>query len=189
MSHTQANTSPSGPLMWPIYLLTIAVASALAGCCRHSTVPFSATCGTISEDFLFLLDRVEHAHADIDHDGTPEWFLGNPATRGQAGLTFLVLKRDGGNWRPLGEIFLHPLAFRILPLASDGSIRLLRYYRTGGSEGTADTMTWRNGEFVVIATEEIHVDDSDEGRRRFDKLFPDPGERLQLEHDQMSEMR
>ena len=160
----------------------------LPACAITPATPQASVVGAISEDFLFSLDRVEHAHVDLDHDGTDEWFLGSSSTRGNAGLSFLVLKRDGEAWRPMGEIFVNPYAFRVLPLGPDGGIRLLRYYRLGGSVGSIDTLTYRDGEFVVLESETIHPGDSgtEEGRRRLGHAFSDdmqPGERLRLTGD------
>ena len=154
-------------------IIIVATTMVLSGCGAVSDTNTPTIAGSISEDFLCGMDRVVHCRIDIDHDGNSEWFLGSPATRGNAGMSYLILKRDGEVWRPMGEIFLHPMSFRVLPLASDGSLRLLRYHRLGGSEGVANTLTHRNGQFVVLDSETIRAGDSgtDEGRRRYAELF------------------
>jgi hypothetical protein len=146
-----------------------AVALCVGGCSTHPlTTPTAAPVG-ISDDFLNQWVRVEHAEADLDHDGTAERFIGNPSAGGNAGQPYLVLQRRGDRWYPMGEIFLNLAAFRVLPAAPDGSIRVARYWRLGGSEGKLDTLTWRGGEFVVIASESIHPGDSgtEQGRLRY----------------------
>jgi hypothetical protein len=162
-----------------------AICLMLGGCASN---PELLSTAGISEDFLFNWDRIEHATADVDGDGIDEWFLGNPATRGNAGLTWLVLQRRGETWWPMGELFLNPSAVRFLPPADDGSVRLVRYYRYSGSEGSVDTMTYRDGAFVVVASEVIHPGDSgtEEGRRRYEEVFSPtdgPNHRLQLTGD------
>jgi hypothetical protein len=157
----------------------------VVGC---TSTPAPSTSAGISEDFLFNWERVEHATADVDGDGIDEWFLGNPATRGNAGLTWLVLQRRGETWWPMGELFLHPAAVRFLPPAADGSIRLIRYWRMSGREGNLDTITYRDGEFVVLSSETIYPGDggTDEGRRRYEETFSPadgPNHRLQLTGD------
>jgi hypothetical protein len=154
----------------------------LDGCAARPAPGQRPAGGLISEDYLVGLEGIDNRWGDLDHDGVKEWFLGSLSSQGQAGMNYLVLKRVGENWQPMGEIFLRPGSFRILPLAPDGSIRLLRYWHMSASSAFVDTQTYRDGAFVIINRELIHDGDggTEEGRRRAQELFADmkPDEQL-----------
>lgn len=111
--------------------------------------------------------------ADIDHDGVNELFIGSRAGQGNAGMPYAVFKTERQGYRFLGVIFFHQRAFRILPLAPDGSIRLRRYWRSSSREGTLATISHDGGKFIIVESEVIHPGDggTEEGRRKYSEAF------------------
>lgn len=110
---------------------------------------------------------------DLNHDGIDELFIALPWTAGNAGMSHEVYERCGEKYRLLGNLFFHPRAFRVLPATSQHPIRLARYLRSSGTEGLLETLTYENGQFVVLTSETIHPGDAgtDEGRRRYAEMF------------------
>lgn len=70
---------------------------------------------------------------DLDGDDAPELFLGAKALMGKAGGPFSIFKDVPGGYAALGEVFLAPGAFEILPIRHHGFFDL-RYCAPMGAE-------------------------------------------------------
>lgn len=114
-------------------------------------------------------EALEEFHRDIDHDGTPELFIGSAAARGNAGGTYYVFKPEGKNFRYLGSLFLHPRAFAVLPLTAAGRPQMMRYLRLGAETGRLETMVYQGGAFECVKSETINPAGQD--RSRYQQLF------------------
>ena len=68
---------------------------------------------------------------------------------------------------------MHPRALRVLPLAEDGSLRVITFERLSGHEGLIVWWTSEDHEFVALSKERIYPGDSgtEEGRRRYQEVF------------------
>jgi hypothetical protein len=102
--------------------------------------------------------------ADLDQDGSPELFIGSEIARGNAGGTHYVFKKDGGAYRYLGSLFLHPKAFKVLGRGEDGGPRLLRYRRLGAGEGLLETVAYDGRVFAVTRSETVYPQSRDGAR-------------------------
>lgn len=112
--------------------------------------------------------------ADIDFDGIPELFLSSSMIRGNAGGDHYVFQKNGRAYTYLGSLFLHPLAFKVLPPEGDRSPRMILYHRSSAAEGTLETVKYDGREFIVVSRETIEPLGRD--RDRYDRIFaPDVG--------------
>jgi len=112
---------------------------------------------------------------DLDGDGQPETLVEDPLSRGNAGVDHSVYRQREGQYEFIGRLFFHRLAIKVLEPTDEYPIRVMRYWRTSGSEGTVDTLGYKDGDFVVIFSETIYPGDggTDEGRARYAELFGD----------------
>ena len=134
---------------------------------------WSATQFMDSPDATVGEAKLESFEADIDHDGIPELFISSAAFRGNAGADYIVFRKVGRTFFYIGDLFLHPKAFRILPLGADHRPRIVTYWRNGGGEGTLAVSTNDGHKFVVVSSEVIRPNDSDtsEGHRKYEEAF------------------
>jgi hypothetical protein len=110
---------------------------------------------------------------DLDGDGVPDLIVSTTAGVGNAGQPHFLFKRIHAGYVLLGEIFMHPLAYRVLPPTDDGRVRLVMYHRTSASEGHIHWLIHGEDGFSRWHTEQIHPGDggTDEGRRRYQQHF------------------
>lgn len=161
------------------------VASAFLGCSEQPSVPPTAEpsdnqvivdpqewCRDYWQD-LKMSGSLNERRYDLDHDGVQEVFIEPVGGGGNAGNIYHVFKKKDPGYILMGDTFFHWRAFRVLPLATDGSIRFVTYHHMSSTEGTLTWWTHQNGEFQVIRTEVIHPGDggTEEGRRRYAEVF------------------
>lgn len=99
----------------------------------------------------------------------PELFVSSAAIRGNAGGDYYVFRKGGNGYHYLGCLFLHPKAFRVLPMESDKQPKMILYWRSGCCEGTLVTVKHTGTEFVILERETIYPNDRD--RERYRQIF------------------
>ena len=113
-----------------------------------------------------------YAH-DLDRDGTDDLLIATTAGAGNGGSPHLAFKGVEAGYVLLGDLFMHPRAFRVLAPSEECNARLVIYQRLGGSEGDIVWLVSRNGQFIEERRERIHPGDggTDEGRQRYEEVF------------------
>jgi hypothetical protein len=107
--------------------------------------------------------------SDIDHDGIPELFVSSTKIQGNAGSDYFVFQKKGETYSYLGSLFLHPQAFRVLPMETDQSPRMTLYRRSGAGQGTLVMVKYTGHEFAVVQKETIEPMGKD--RARYEQIF------------------
>lgn len=79
-------------------------------------------------------------HLDLDGDDEPELFLGAAALSGKGGGPFFIFKKLEAGYAALGEVFLYPGAFEMLPIRHNGFFDL-RYCAPVSAE-SCEAMTF-----------------------------------------------
>jgi hypothetical protein len=107
--------------------------------------------------------------SDIDHDGIPELFVSSTTIQGNAGSDYFIFQKKGATYSYLGSLFLHPQAFRVLPMETDQKPRMTLYRRSGAGQGTLVMVKYTGHEFAVIQKETIEPMGKD--RARYEQIF------------------
>ena len=120
---------------------------------------------------LYVERRV--SRIDIDLDGKPETVVTDPISGGNAGIDHSIYREHDGQYELIGTLFFHPLAIRVLEPTDEYPIRVIRYWRSNASEGSLDTLGYKDGQFIILSSETIHPGDggTDEGRQRYAQVF------------------
>lgn len=127
----------------------------------------------VIEKNLGQAGKLDTSYDDLDGDGVPELFIIATDWTGNGGAPQLVFRKTPAGYVLLGELFMHPKGYRVLPPNAQGEIRLVVYERLGGSEGNILWMVQRNEQFVIEKSERVTPGDSGtaEGRQRLAEVF------------------
>jgi len=116
--------------------------------------------------------QLEKFESDIDHDGTPEWFVTSWRLHGNALGPYLVFRRAGSGFRYIGQLGMQWNLLKVLPPGPAGRPRVMTCVRNGGGELGSLTFTmWTNdgARFIEEQSEEL----AGEGARmRYEEIFP-----------------
>jgi hypothetical protein len=127
--------------------------------------------GNSSGQNIHKPDDLIEFEADMNHDGIPELFISTISSQGNAGGEYFVFRKDGDQYSYLGFLFLHPKAFKVLPMEGDQRPKMVLYRRSGCCQGSLITVKYTGTQFVVVSQEIIHPVDRD--RERYRELFGD----------------
>lgn len=115
--------------------------------------------------------QLEKFEADINHDGTPEWFVTSWRLHGNALGPYLVFRRAGSRFRYIGQLGMQWSLLKVLPPGPDEQPRVMTCVRNDGGELRSLTFTlWSNdgSRFVEMQSEELA---GEAAQRRYGEIF------------------
>ncbi len=127
--------------------------------------------GNSCEQDSVKTNQVIEFEADINQDQIPELFVSSTYSQGNAGGEYFVFRRNENHFYYLGSLFLHPKAFKVLPIDNDQQPKMVLYRRSGCCEGMLITVKYTGTRFAIIEQETIYPLDKD--RERYRELFGD----------------
>jgi hypothetical protein len=115
--------------------------------------------------------QLEKFEADLDLDGTPEWFVTSWRLHGNALGPYLVFRRAGLGFRYIGLLGMQWNLLKVLPPGPDKRPRVMTCVRNGGGElGSVVFTMWANdgARFIEMQSEEL---DGAAAQRRYEVFF------------------